>query len=165
MMLETGMCRTNGIALSPEDTTLYLTEACGSPVIDASGFQKIWKYNVESDGSVSGKTLFFDFALHSPPEATVDSDGMRCDSEGNLYVTRNGGGKVMVFSPSGDVLKEYSLSNLLYPTNLDLSFDNSDLYVVGRCGEASWGSGNGCWNHIRCDLPVTDESSSGDASS
>merc|ERR1719491_490519 len=90
MMLEIGMCRTNGIALSPDDDILYLTEACGSPVVYSDGYQKIWKYNVESDGTVSGKTLFFDFATHSTPEANDDSDGMRCDKMGNLYVTRNG---------------------------------------------------------------------------
>jgi sugar lactone lactonase YvrE len=36
-------------------------------------------------------------------------DGMRCDIEGNLYVTRYGKGTVAKVSPKGEVLLEISL--------------------------------------------------------
>jgi len=65
-LLEGDMGRTNGIALSPDDKTLYLTEANGSPVSHASNasVQRIWKYAVNPDGSVdsSSKALFYNFA-------------------------------------------------------------------------------------------------------
>merc|ERR1719343_1293543 len=84
VLLET-MGRTNGIALSPDDATLYVTEAIGSPVANdtfAEG-QRIWKYDVAADGSISNKVEFFNFAtdfpMTLPGEASVDSDGMRTD--------------------------------------------------------------------------------------
>ena len=89
------MGRTNGIALSPDERFLYLTEAVGSPVSSPSGTQVIWKYELESDGTFGAKTKFFDFAADmANPEADIDSDGMTTDQNGNLYVTRNGLGKV-----------------------------------------------------------------------
>jgi sugar lactone lactonase YvrE len=33
-------------------------------------------------------------------------DGMRCDIDGNLYMTRHGQGTVVVMTPSGDILRE-----------------------------------------------------------
>jgi endoglucanase len=148
LLLEGGMGRTNGIALSPDDKTLYLTEANGSPVLHASfaGGQRIWKYSINSDGSVGMKTLFYDFALDPlVPEANIDSDGMRTDDHGNLYVTRNGGGKIMVFSPEGRLEKEIKLSNVVSVTNMAFGgADGSWIYAVGRCGSASWGTGDGC---------------------
>jgi sugar lactone lactonase YvrE len=36
-------------------------------------------------------------------------DGMRCDVNGNLYITRNGKGTVVKISPQGTLLKEIIL--------------------------------------------------------
>ena len=36
-------------------------------------------------------------------------DGMKCDSKGNLYVTRYGKGTVAIFNPSGRQLQEVQL--------------------------------------------------------
>lgn len=149
-LLDGDMGRTNGIALSPDDKTLYLTEATDSPVKNASdpSGQMIWKYSVNPDGSVdnSSKTLFYNFASDPVvPEADKDSDGMRTDVEGNLYVTRNGGGKIMVLSPEGRLVKEIKLSNVESVTNLAFGGnDGSRIYAVGRCGSAAWGTGDGC---------------------
>jgi len=147
VQLEGNMGRTNGVALSPDGATLYLTEARGSPVYNASQMdgQRIWKYSVAPDGSVSQKTLFFNFATDTnQPEANTDSDGMRTDVAGNLYVTRNGLGKVTVITPGGGLLREIQLSRTNYPTNVAFSLLGDMLYVVGRCGNASWSQGDGC---------------------
>merc|ERR1740120_385667 len=146
-LLEGNMGRTNGIALSPDSATLYLTEARGSPVSDNSQVdgQRIWKYTVASDGSVSQKTLFFNFATDtSSPEASTDSDGMRTDSAGNLYVTRNGLGKISVITPQGVLDRDIHLTKTTYPTNLDFGIHGDLLYVSGRCGSAPWSTGDGC---------------------
>ena len=50
-------------------------------------------------------------------------DGMRCDIEGNLYVTRHGKGTVAKLSPEGDVLLEVELTGKLC-TNI--AFGGSD---------------------------------------
>jgi len=147
VLLET-MGRTNGIALSPDDATLYLTEAVGSPVTDdsAADGQRIWKYDVAADGSISNKVEFFNFATDTAqPEATVDSDGMRTDVEGNLYVTRNGLGKITIISPEGTLVRDAPLSTMNNPTNLDFGGEQGDtIYVVGRCLGAGWSQGDGC---------------------
>jgi len=146
------MGRTNGIALSPDGTTLYLTEARGSPVSSdtQSDGQRIWKYSVAPDGSVSQKTVFFNFATDAnQPEASTDSDGMRTDASGNLYVTRNGLGKVAVITPAGSLLREIQLSKTNFPTNLAFSPTGDLLYVVGRCGNAPYGTGDGCMDVVR----------------
>jgi len=70
---------------------------------------------------------------------------MRTDVEGNLYVTRNGGGKIMVLSPEGRLVKEIKLSNVEFVTNIAFGGNGgSRIYAVGRCGSADWGKGNGC---------------------
>merc|ERR1719499_388067 len=160
VLLEQGMGRTNGIALSPDEESLYLTEAVGSPVASPSGTQVIWKYSdIQNDGSFLTKEKFFDFATDmSEPEAHVDSDGMTTDARGNLYVTRNGLGKVTVISPDGAFVEDLPLSGSNNPTNLALTTDG-DLYVVGRCGAVDWGTGNGCIERVEAQIqpvPVTD---------
>merc|ERR1719277_164017 len=109
------MGRTNGIALSPDDSILYVTEAVGSPVSDDSNpeGQRIWKYRIQhkSEGVSFEKSEFFNFATDTAvPEATVDADGMRTDVAGNLYVTRNGNSKVTVIAPDGTLITELPLT-------------------------------------------------------
>merc|ERR1719195_893131 len=157
VQLEGNMGRTNGVALSPDGATLYLTEARGSPVYNPSQMdgQRIWKYSVASDGSVSQKTLFFNFATDTnQPEANTDSDGMRTDVAGNLYVTRNGLGKVTVITPGGALLREIQLSRTNYPTNVAFSPLGDLLYVVGRCGNAPWSQGDGCVEVVPVPVPT-----------
>jgi gluconolactonase len=68
--------RPNGIALSPDEKTLYIVDSC--PVI--GGNRKIWGLDLSLDGTVSRQRLVFDFA---PGRG---GDGMAVDSQGNLYV-------------------------------------------------------------------------------
>ena len=84
------MGTTNGIEVSPDGRTLYVNE---------SAQRKIWSFAIDSDGNLSGKKLFKSFEDHG-------FDGMRCDVDGNLYVTRYGKGVVVKLSPSGEVLAE-----------------------------------------------------------
>lgn len=68
--------RPNGIALSPDERTLYLVDSC--PVI--GGHRKIWAFALAGDGSLSRQRLVFDFA---PGRG---GDGMCVDQQGNLYI-------------------------------------------------------------------------------
>ena len=57
-------------------------------------------------------------------------DGMRCDVEGNLYVTRHGKGTVAKLSPAGDVLLEVELTGKL-PSNIAFGGpDGCTAYVM-----------------------------------
>lgn len=68
--------RPNGIALSPDEKTLYLVDSC--PVV--GGNRKIWAFDLAGDGGVSNQRVVFDFA---PGRG---GDGMAVDLQGNLYV-------------------------------------------------------------------------------
>ncbi|RAI97484.1 sugar lactone lactonase YvrE [Chitinophaga skermanii] len=103
VLLEENMGTTNGITLSPDEKILYVNE----------GIQrKIWKYDVDSKGNISNKTLF----------ATFDDygfDGMKVDKAGNLYIARWGKGTIVVMSPGGKQIREIPLtgkhcSNLIF---------------------------------------------------
>ena len=76
-VLETDMGTTNGIEVSPDENTLYVNE---------SAQRNIWAYDLSPEGEVSNKRLLIQF-----PDFNMD--GMRCDIEGNLYVTRHGKGQ------------------------------------------------------------------------
>merc|ERR1712232_1452985 len=140
--LEGGMHRTNGIALSPDGSTLFLTEADGNNKIEQ---QVIYQYAVDPvDGTVSDKTLFYRF---TGEEAAADSDGMRFHG-GRLYVTRNGLGQVDVFLPQGvgqQGRRERKIKiGIDHPTNLAFESDGGTLFVVGRCKGNGYGQGDGC---------------------
>lgn len=68
--------RPNGIALSPDERTLYVVDSC--PVI--GGNRKLWAYDLSADGVPSHQRQVFDFA---PGRG---ADGMAVDQQGNLYV-------------------------------------------------------------------------------
>lgn len=82
------MGTTNGITLSPDEKILYVNESVQ---------RKIWKFDVDASGNLSNKTLFKEYPDHG-------FDGMKCDNEGNLYVTRYGAGQVDVLNPNGEVI-------------------------------------------------------------
>ncbi len=84
------MGTTNGIEVSPDGRTLYVNE---------SAQKNIWMFTIQADGTLRDKRLLRKFPDHG-------FDGMRCDIDGNLYVTRYGKGTVVKLSPSGKTLQE-----------------------------------------------------------
>lgn len=84
------MGTTNGIEVSPDGKTLYANESVQ---------RNVWAFPIKPDGTLGEKRLVKKFDDHG-------FDGMRCDVEGNLYVTRYGKGTVVKLSPDGKVLQE-----------------------------------------------------------
>jgi gluconolactonase len=66
----------NGIAVTPDDRTLYLVDSNPVP----GGNKKIWAFDLDPDGAVSNQRLVYDFA---PGRG---GDGLRVDREGNIWV-------------------------------------------------------------------------------
>ena len=102
-MLSDQMGTTNGIALSPDEKILYVNESVQ---------RKIWAFDVDAKGALSNKRLFAEF-----PD--FGFDGMKCDAQGNVYVTRYGKGAIAVLSPDGKLVREVMLkgkrcSNLVF---------------------------------------------------
>jgi len=84
------MGTTNGIEVSPDGKTLYVNESIQ---------RNVWKFDIGTNGMLSNKKLVKKFDDHG-------FDGMRCDVDGNLYITRYGKGTVAKMSPKGEILKE-----------------------------------------------------------
>jgi len=101
------MGTTNGIEVSPDGRTLYVNESIQ---------RNVWAFPIAADGSLGEKRLlkkFDDFGF----------DGMRCDVDGNLYITRHGKGTVVKLSPAGEVLKEI---DVLGPNPSNICFGGPD---------------------------------------
>ncbi|MYB00438.1 SMP-30/gluconolactonase/LRE family protein [Candidatus Poribacteria bacterium] len=96
-LLEANMGTTNGIEVSPDEKRLYVNE---------SAQRNVWVYDLSPEGEISNKRLLIQF-----PDFNMD--GMRCDIEGNLYITRHGKGTVAKLSPAGEVLLEVQLTGKL----------------------------------------------------
>ncbi|MCE9603643.1 MAG: SMP-30/gluconolactonase/LRE family protein [Planctomycetia bacterium] len=81
---------TNGIEVSPDGKWLYTNESVQ---------RGVWAFPISADGKLGERKLVKQFE-------GFGFDGMRCDVDGNLYVTRHGKGTVVVLSPQGEVLHE-----------------------------------------------------------
>lgn len=105
---------TNGIEVSPDGKTLYVNESVQ---------RGIWKFPIRTDGTLGDRVLLKQFDDHG-------FDGMRCDVDGNLYVTRYGKGTVVKLSPAGEVLKEVDVLGK-QPSNLCFGGpDGRTVYVT-----------------------------------
>ena len=93
VLLKDKMGTTNGICLSPDEKILYVNE---------SAQRRVLAFDVDATGNISNERLFTSFT-------DFGLDGMKCDKEGNLYITRYGKGAVAVFSPSGKQIQEVML--------------------------------------------------------
>jgi len=84
----------NGIALSPDGSTLYLDD-------DTSRF--VWAFDVQPDGALANKRRFASLIMHETqigaPRPKSFADGMTVDAEGNLYVAASG--FIQIFSQEG----------------------------------------------------------------
>jgi len=79
----------NGLAFSPDESLLY---------IDDTDRAHIRVFDVNPDGTISNGRLFVD--VEGDEEG--NADGMKVDTEGNIYVTGPGG--ISVYDPSGEKL-------------------------------------------------------------
>jgi gluconolactonase len=82
--------RPNGIALSPDESILYVND---------TKRQYIYAYSLGPDGKAASKRLF---ARVDPAYGEGVVDGMKVDAEGNVYVTGPAG--MWAFDPDGNAL-------------------------------------------------------------
>jgi sugar lactone lactonase YvrE len=112
--LASGMGTTNGIEVSPDGKWLYVNESVQ---------RNVWKFPIKEDGTLGEKKLIKQFPDHG-------FDGMRCDVEGNLYITRYGKGTVVIMTPEGKDLKEIDVLGSK-PSNLCFGGpDGKTVYVT-----------------------------------
>ncbi len=110
--------RSNGIMLSPDENTLYVTNR-----------ESIVAFDIGADGTVGNRRTFVNL-----PGGAGGADGMVVDSTGRLYVAAQATG-VHVFSPEGA-----HLGTIPTPRNVaSLAFSGPGkrtLYATGRGGLA-----------------------------
>ncbi|MBV6627346.1 MAG: SMP-30/gluconolactonase/LRE family protein [Rivularia sp. (in: Bacteria)] len=114
-LLNKEMVRPNGIAFSPDEKRLYVSD---------SEKLHIRVFDVKPDGTLSEGKVFAQL-----PGATDKGvpDGMKVDTKGNVYCTGSGG--IWIFSPSGKLLDKISVPQKA--TNL--AWGNKDyktLYIT-----------------------------------
>jgi len=113
-LVVTNMGTSNGIEVSPDAKILYVNESVQ---------RNVWAFTIESSGLLTNKRLLKKFDTHG-------FDGMRCDVDGNLYITRHGKGTVVKLSPAGEVLREVDVLGSK-PSNLCFGGpDGRTVYVT-----------------------------------
>lgn len=91
VIVDEGLKYPNGVALSPDQTQLFVTE---------SASHWVWVFKVMNDGSLGYKQKFG--WLHVPDtEENAWADGIKCDTAGRVYVTTRLG--IQVLDPLGRV--------------------------------------------------------------
>ncbi len=104
----------NGLALSPDESLLYIND---------SRQYLIRVFDVRPDGSVTNGHVFYKLTGNEPG----GPDGMKVDTEGNVYCTGPGG--IHVISPSGSLLGRLKIPG--HVTNMGWGDDNwRGLYIT-----------------------------------
>lgn len=113
------LTRPNGIALSPDEKTLYVAQSDPEhPVVMA--------YPVQTDGSVGKGRVVFGADGLKKQNLQGGFDGMKVDRDGNLWVTGPGG--VLVLSPTGDFLGHVRIGGAT--ANCAWGDDGTTLYIT-----------------------------------
>lgn len=122
-LLTDTLSRPNGIALSPDEKTLY--------VANSDPKRAIWiAYDLEN-GALSKGRVFFDATDKVDVEKGLP-DGMKVDNAGNLWATGPGG--VWIFTPEGEHLGTIktgqATSNCAFNAEKTVLYMTADLYLL-----------------------------------
>jgi gluconolactonase len=125
LRIDTEVARPNGVALNPDERTLYLANTSG---------EWVFAFTLDGKGHASHKREFAKLALPPPQNGVAatggaGADGLAVDEKGRLYAATTVG--VQVFSPKGEPLGIIVLPK--QPQNLAFSGPGrGSLFVVGR---------------------------------
>ena len=123
-LLTDELSRPNGLALSPDEKTLYVS--------NSDPEKAIWMaYDLDEDGVVQSRTLFYDATDWVPKEKGLP-DGLKVDDQGNIFATGPGG--VWIFSSDGKHLGSIktgeATANCAFNTDKSELFMTADSYVL-----------------------------------
>jgi len=107
----TGLAFPNGLAFSADAKNLFICE---------SAMERIWKFSVQPDGSLTNSVVFAELPGGDP-------DGIGFDQAGNLYVAHFGGGALYIFNPDGTIKQKIPTPGQK-PSNIE--FTGSDLRTL-----------------------------------
>jgi D-xylonolactonase len=127
---------TNGLGFSPDGSILYHAD---------SGDQRVYKFDVSSDGSLSNRRPFMSVSTGLP-------DGLAVSEDGSVWVAIAHGGRVVRYSSEGVLETEIEFP---LPMITSLCFggdDMKDIYVVSG-SDGTGRSGAGSVFRLRSDVP------------
>ena len=112
----------NGLAVAPDGTTLYLAESAAS---------RLLAFPISPDGGLGPPREFVKLSdiLSLVGESTFTPDGVRVDSEGNLFVGLYRGGGIAIISSKAKLLHYVKLPGA-HHANLALSPDRRTIFVT-----------------------------------
>lgn len=94
-LIDDSLARPNGIALSPDETRLYVANSeAKAPIIRL--------YRLGPDGRPTANDTFFDMKSLMEPGITGGPDGIKVDAMGNVFAAGPGG--ILVLSREGELL-------------------------------------------------------------
>lgn len=114
----------NGIGVSPDGKTLYVSETVGNCIL---------KFNIGADGSLAGRANFALLNVLTPNKVAswwLGPDSMKVDRSGNIYVAQWSGGKILKISPAGKLLHVFPIAAGEGTTNMAFGPGERDLYVT-----------------------------------
>lgn len=94
-LIDASLTRPNGIALSPDQSILYVAQS-------EPGHQIIKSYAIGQDGSINDEQVFFDAQSLADDASPGLPDGMCIAETGHIFATGPGG--VLILSPRGQLL-------------------------------------------------------------
>jgi|HigsolmetaAR202D_1030399.scaffolds.fasta_scaffold19933_1 gluconolactonase len=112
--------RPNGIAFSPDGRTMYVSNTEASRKV-------VMAYDVAPDGTVSNARVFADGTADDSPGMP---DGLKVDTDGNVYATMPGG--VWVLTPEGRHLGTIRAPEVA--ANVGWGDDGHSLYITAETG-------------------------------
>ena len=122
MLLNRDYARPNGIGLSPDEKTLYVSSS-------EEGRFLILAFPILIDGTLGSSRILFDATPFSSQERQGSTDGMTIDASGNIWTTAPGG--VFIITPAG---KHIATLNTGQP-NGNCAFggeDGSTLFIMAN---------------------------------
>ena len=114
----------NGIGVSPDQKTLYVSETVGNCIL---------KFTINGDGSLSNRSNFALLSLLVRNKVNswwLGPDSMKIDSKGNIYVAQWFGGKILKLSPEGKLLHVFEIAAGDGTTNVAFGEGEKELYVT-----------------------------------
>jgi gluconolactonase len=114
----------NGISVSPDRKTLYVSETVGNCIL---------KFSINADGTLTNRANFALLGLLVPNKAKswwLGPDSMKVDSKGDIYVAQWTGGKILKLSPQGKLLHVFNIAAGDGTTNVAFNNDESYMFVT-----------------------------------
>jgi gluconolactonase len=114
----------NGIGISPDQKTLYVSETVGNCIL---------KFDVNPDGTLTHRRNFALLSALVPNKSNspwLGPDSMKLDGQGNMYVAQWCGGKILKISPEGKLLHVFPIAAGDGTTNVAFGPGGKELYVT-----------------------------------